>query len=151
MLKCLQSTNIMKKLKYRRNTLIILMPHGNVRTQLDSKTYQPTQNKAKEKNNVFLLLNTKRKNSRYIVFQRHYTNQTLKIICLSQRQYYSLKEKATQILHSDILRCLCYAVCVQDHPPSRSQQVMTLAYSCDFLLIIVALSKINNTIQQDFN
>lgn len=28
---------------------------------------------------------------------------------------------------------------------------MTLAYSCDFLLIIVALSKINNTIQQDFN
>lgn len=28
---------------------------------------------------------------------------------------------------------------------------MTLAYSCDFLLIIVALSKINSTIQQDFN
>lgn len=73
----------MKKLKYRRNTLIILMPHGNVRTQLDSKTYQPTQNKAKEKTNVFLFLNIKRKNSSYIVFQRHYTNQTLKIISLS--------------------------------------------------------------------
>lgn len=28
---------------------------------------------------------------------------------------------------------------------------MTLAYSCDFLLIIVALSKINNAIQQGFN
>lgn len=50
-----------------------------------------------------------------------------------------------------ILYCHCYADCVQDHPVSRSQQLMTFAYSCVFLLIIVALSEINNTIQQDFN
>lgn len=49
------------------------------------------------------------------------------------------------------LYCHCYADCVEDHSASRSQQLMTFAYSCDFLLIIVALSEINNTIQQDFN
>lgn len=103
----------------------------------------------KRKKKYFLPLNIKRKTHILWVFQRHYANQALKVIFLCHRQYHRRRKQLK--LCPQILHCLCYAACVQDNPDSASQQLMTLAYSRDFLLIIVALSKINNTVQQDFN